>query len=217
MNVNPDATVVLCYGDSNTFGQRADIKGKRWPADVRWTGQLQQQLGDDYYVIEEGLPSRTTDLDYDKKPGRNGKEYLAPCIGSHNPIDVVVLMLGTNDLKITFARSAEQIADALEGLASDVFQYARNKEGGKPKVVLVSPIHIDEQASAFVSSPTPHYDHTSAVKAKQLAAAIQTIAERQGCTFVDAAEVAKPGEDGIHFAKESHHLFSQRLLAVIAD
>src|SRR5476651_2205463 len=103
MTTNPNAITVLCYGDSNTWGQKPDKSG-RYPADIRWTGRLQQLLGNGYYIIEEGLGSRTTDLDYDKKSGRNGKIYLIPCLESHNPIDVVVLMLGTNDLKIEFDR-----------------------------------------------------------------------------------------------------------------
>jgi lysophospholipase L1-like esterase len=199
MNVNPNATVVLCYGDSNTYGQRADVKGGRWPADVRWTGVLQQNLGDGYSVIEEGLPSRTTDLDYDQKPGRNGRAYLAPCLGSHNPIDVVVLMLGTNDLKVTFDRSPQQIADALKELVDDIYSYARNKDGHPPKVVLISPIHIGIHTPAG-----PHYDQASIDKSHQLASVIQTVAAQQKCYFIDAAEVAKPGEDDIHLTKDSH-------------
>jgi len=210
MNVNSDATVVLCYGDSNTYGQRADVKGGRWPADVRWTGVLQQELGDDYYIIEEGLPSRTTDLDYDQKPGRNGRTYLAPCLGSHNPIDVVVLMLGTNDLKVTFDRSVQAIADALKELVDDIYAFARTKDGQQPKVILVSPIHIGDNL------PTgPHYDQNSIDKSRQLAPVVRAVAEAEGCLFVDAAEVALPGEDGIHLTKDSHTPLAGKLSQVI--
>jgi len=68
MNTNPNAKTILCYGDSNTWGQKPD-KSSRYLVDVRWTGLLQKTLGDSYYVIEEGLSSRTTDLDYNHKPG----------------------------------------------------------------------------------------------------------------------------------------------------
>ena len=73
MNINPNAATILCYGDSNTYGQKPDKSG-RYAADVRWTGRLQNALGGDYYVIEEGLSSRTTDLDYDPRSGKNGKK-----------------------------------------------------------------------------------------------------------------------------------------------
>ena len=64
MNTNPNAINILCFGDSNTYGQKPDKTG-RYEANVRWTGVLQQLLGDGYYVIEEGLGSRTTDADCD--------------------------------------------------------------------------------------------------------------------------------------------------------
>jgi lysophospholipase L1-like esterase len=117
MNTNPASMSVLCFGDSNTWGQKPDKSG-RYGVDVRWTGRLQKQLGEQYSVIEEGLGSRTTDLEYGKKPGRNGKTYLQPCLESHNPLDLVVLMLGTNDLKIEFHRSAQDVAEAIGGLVN---------------------------------------------------------------------------------------------------
>lgn len=209
MNVNPDATVVLCYGDSNTYGQRADIKGGRWPADVRWTGVLQQMLGDNYYVIEEGLPSRTTNLEYDKKPGRNGKAYLAPCLGSHNPIDVVVLMLGTNDLKVVYNRPAIEVAQATTELLADIRAYAKDRHGQPPNIILVSPIHID--ATAFEPGSSQHYDKSSQDKSHQLAAVLRDVAGQDDCAFVDAAAYATPGEDGIHFARTSHESFANHL------
>ena len=70
MTTNPNAVTILCYGDSNTWGQKPDKSG-RYPADTRWTGRLQNQLGDGFAIIEEGLGSRTTDLEYAKKPGRS--------------------------------------------------------------------------------------------------------------------------------------------------
>jgi lysophospholipase L1-like esterase len=212
MNVNPNASVVLCYGDSNTFGQRADVKGGRWPADIRWTGVLQRELGDDYYVIEEGLPSRATDLEYSKKPGRNGKVYLSPCLGSHNPVDMVLLMLGTNDLKSAYKRSVDDIAQAVAGLVADIRQYGKNKQGDAPKIVVISPIHINDKAPNYYASSTPHYDAISADKSLQLANAFKSVADSLGCDFADAAEVAVPGEDGIHFDKDSHTLFAKLLV-----
>lgn len=203
MNTNPDATKVLCYGDSNTWGQKPDKTG-RYAADVRWTGKLQELLGNSYYVVEEGLGSRTTDLDYERKPGRNGKTYLVPCLGSHTPLNIVVLMLGTNDLKIEYGRSSEDIARALSGLVDDVRQYARDKDGNAPKIILVSPILIDDKAPRFYEFYTDYYDERAMLESHKFADAISDIANQIDCQFVDAASVAKPGEDGIHFSEESH-------------
>jgi lysophospholipase L1-like esterase len=85
---------ILCYGDSNTWGY-APGTGKRYLRHERWTGVLQQLLGSNAVVIEEGLNGRTTTLDDPTKPFRNGKDYLIPCLDSHAPLDLVVLMLGT--------------------------------------------------------------------------------------------------------------------------
>ena len=108
---------VLCYGDSNTYGAKPigfDILDSpliagdmRFSRDERWTGILQKELEPDYFVIEEGLNARTTSFD-DPVEGfhKNGKTYLLPCLESHAPIDLVILMLGTNDLKKRFSTPA---------------------------------------------------------------------------------------------------------------
>ena len=86
MITDPGAVVVLCFGDSHTHGIAFDDgQHVRLPADVRWTGQLQRLLGDGYSVIEEGLSGRTTDVDYDDRPGCNGRTYFVPCLLSLDP------------------------------------------------------------------------------------------------------------------------------------
>ena len=207
MNVNPQAKTILCYGDSNTWGQKPDKSG-RFPADVRWTGLLQQALGNDYYVIEEGLGSRTTDLDYDRKPGRNGKTYLEPCLDSQSLLDYVILMLGTNDLKLDFNRSVADIANALGRLVEII------KQKTKAEVILVSPILIDDTAPHFSEFYTGYYDHGAITKSQQLAGEVQKVAEVTGCTFINAAEVADPGDDGLHFSLEAHHGLAQQLITI---
>ncbi len=203
MNTNPSAIKILCYGDSNTWGQKTDKTG-RYDADVRWTGVLQSQMGQNYYVVEEGLGSRTTDLDYNQKPGRNGKTYLIPCLQSHTPIDIVIVMLGTNDLKIQYGRSAEDIAQAIRGLVSDIREYAQDKRGDAPKIIIVSPIRIDDKAPQFYEFYTGYYDERAMQESHRLPTAISQMADETGCWFVDAATVSKPGGDGIHFSAESH-------------
>ncbi|PIX76714.1 MAG: arylesterase, partial [bacterium (Candidatus Ratteibacteria) CG_4_10_14_3_um_filter_41_18] len=97
----------LCYGDSNTWGY-IPATAKRYAVGCRWPGVLQKLLGDSWEVIEEGVNSRTTVFDDPKHIGKNGKTYLVPCLETHNPIDIVILYLGTNDLKERFNRSVEQ-------------------------------------------------------------------------------------------------------------
>lgn len=216
MNTDPNAIKVLCFGDSNTWGQKTDKTG-RYPADVRWTGVLQTELGDGYYVVEEGLGSRTTDLDYDRKPGRNGKVYLQPCLESHSPLDIVIIMLGTNDLKIGYNRPASEIADAIAGLVETVKQYGKDKAGDVPKILLVSPILIDDTAEWFADFYSNDYNHQSAEKSRELSEHVRQIAERTGCHFVNAASVASPGKDGIHFDEQSHPALGKLLAETVKN
>lgn len=99
---------VLCYGDSNTWAPDMDSGGRLNDSD-RWTGRLAQHLGKDWTIIEEGLSGRTTVLDDPYEPFRNGRQYLTPCLLSHQPLDLVIVMLGTNDLKSRFNVTAEDI------------------------------------------------------------------------------------------------------------
>jgi len=94
MNTSPNAKVVLCYGDSNVYGQMPGSL-ERYPSDVRWTGLLQNLLKSEYCIVEEGLGGRTTDLDNPNPdvPSRNGLDYYKPCLDGHLPVDIVVIML----------------------------------------------------------------------------------------------------------------------------
>ena len=102
---------ILCFGDSNTHGFCADPAdcadgGNRFNESERWTCLLQKQLGDGYLVIEEGLGGRTTCFPDPLQEGACGLDYLVPCLGSHEPVDLLIVMLGTNDTKDRFAASA---------------------------------------------------------------------------------------------------------------
>ena len=106
---------ILCYGDSNTYGLKSDLVS-RYPRNVRWTGILQEKLGSEYYVIEEGLGGRTTVWDDPVEDYKNGKKYLLPCLDSHKPLDLVIIMLGTNDLKSRFSVTPFDIGASMENL-----------------------------------------------------------------------------------------------------
>lgn len=218
MNTNPNATTVLCYGDSNTNGTKPDRSG-RYKVNERWTGILQHQLGEDYYIIEEGLGGRTTDLDHYNpgKPSRNGLVYFKACIDSHMPLDIVLIMLGTNDLKTVYNRSAKDVAQALKQYPEYIDTYCDERNLKKPRIILVSPAYMDETATQFVESmPVAGvYDEVSAQKSKQFAEPIQKVAQETGCEFFDAATVTTTGEDGCHLDAESHKKLAKALASII--
>ena len=212
MITDPAATTVLCFGDSNTHGSPSDDpEYARLAADVRWTGQLQALLGPGYYVIEEGLGGRTIDLDYADNPGRNATPYFLPCLATHGPLDVVVLMLGTNDTKIEFGRSAAGIAASLHGLL-DIVPTVLEEE---PQIFLVSPILLDDTQPGFAESG--EFDRASVEKSRQFSAAYRQVAEERGLRFLDAATCAVAGADGIHFTVDSHRPFAEMLHRAITS
>ncbi len=210
MNTNPQAKVVLCYGDSNTWGQNDDKNyAGRYASNVRWTGKLQELLGDNYYIIEEGLGGRTTNQEhYDPaKQSRNGLTYFTPCIISHSPLDMVVIMLGTNDLKLQYQQSASEIANTLKLFVDEVRDSNPNAT-----VLLISPILVDDAAPKFVEYYNGTYDKSSAEKSIQLSKEVKRVADETGTLFFDASTVAKAGKDGIHFDEQSHPALAQSLV-----
>lgn len=215
---NPHAARILCYGDSNTWGQNPDVKGGRFAVGERWTSVAQSVLGDDADIIEEGLSSRTTDLDYSGKPGRNGRTYFVPCLQSQNPLDVVAIMLGTNDLKVEFGpRPAAKIAKALAGYIDDVREYAKTATGKVPKIAIISPILINADAPYFAMYYTINYSERSVAIAGEFAAEFKKVAEQTGSYFFDASTVASPGVDGIHMDLQSHMALGKALAGKIKE
>ena len=201
---------VLCYGDSNTWGSDPET-GERFPEDVRWPGVLAWNLGDGYRVIEEGLPGRTTVWD-DPIEGdyKNGRTYLRPCLESHRPIDLITLMLGTNDLKWRFGTSASDIAQAASSLAEIMLRSGCGPEGGAPVVVLISP-----PAIAKLTDMAQMFDGAEE-KSGQFPEHYRRFAEKIGCEFMDASEVIVSSDvDGIHLDASEHHKLGEAVAECI--
>ncbi len=210
MNTNTQCKKVLCYGDSNTWGY-IPVTKQRYPLMVRWTSLLQQKLGHNYWIIEEGLNSRTTDLDDKDKIGKNGLTYLIPCLETHNPIDLVILFLGTNDLKERYDRKPHQISQAIDELVKVIKKRAINKENNSPRILLVSPPLVDES----VLGVQEKYKGAQK-KSEQLGALYKKIADKRNTLFIDLAEYVDPSKkDGYHFEPEAHakvaELFYQQI------
>ena len=116
---------ILCYGDSNTYGYLPAGNGRRYSEGVRWPSLLQKLLGDEYTVIEEGLCGRTTDAEPAGVPWKNGESYLCAALSTHRPIDMVIFMLGTNDLKRKFSYSSMDVAGEMQIFLEKVQAYNR--------------------------------------------------------------------------------------------
>ncbi|MCA9324342.1 hypothetical protein KC992_04565 [Candidatus Saccharibacteria bacterium] len=205
MNTNAKAVKVLCFGDSNTYARErtTEIRG-RYASDIRWTGVFQRELGDDYYVIEEGLGGRTIALDEQARNDRNGLRYLEPCLQSHDP-DILVVMLGTNDLKNEFDRTAVEIADSLKS-----YQLLVKKHAPQAKILVVAPAIIDPEQPIFQLELVGKFGPDSE-KSVQLVRELNRVASEIGSGFVDSNEYVVQGADGIHWTKESHEKFGVAL------
>ena len=206
---------VLCYGDSNTYGYMPDT-GLRYPKDVRWTGVLQNLLGDDYTVIEEGCNGRTTIFDDPLEGWKNGRDYLKPCLNSHKPVDIVIMMLGSNDLKRCFHASAEDIAAGAELLVKDIIEFTQVKQAFVPRIILVSPPEIGEDIrnSAFSRS----FDEDAISRSRDFPKHFKKVAEANACEFVDAAAYIKPSTvDSLHLSAEAHKKLGEVLSGVVKD
>lgn len=193
---------VLCYGDSNTWGcvPMLDLDdNRRFGLDERWPGIVRARLGAGWHVIEEGLSGRTTCRD-DPVEGadRNGLALLAAILQSHRPLDAVVLMLGTNDLKVRFGLDAAQIANGLHALAETVAANSR-LDGTPPALLIVCPPPIIEVGclqAMFIGG---------AEISRQMAPHYRRIAAQRGADFLDAgALIESSAVDGIHLDEPAH-------------
>lgn len=212
MNTNPQAKRILCYGDSNTYGRISGPIRKRFPLDIRWTGKLQQELGMDYEVIEEGLGGRVTSFDDPTDPSRNGLTYLPPCIKSHIQVDYFIVCLGTNDLKERYNYSPEQIAANFEKLlivAKEVFLAEQNF---LPQLIVMSPPIVDES----VPGVEERY-RGAGKKSRQLGSLYRSIATKHNAEFIDLARLVSPSkDDGYHLDAAEHEKVAKSLVDLIS-
>ena len=201
---------ILCFGDSNTWGYSPDLP-RRYNSEERWTKLLQKQLPSEYVVIEEGLNSRTTVLEDPFEAGKNGLDYLYPCIESHHP-DLVVIMLGTNDLKSRFNLTASDISKGAARLVQLVQIYQHRFMVKPPEVLLVSPTHV------FEVVPLKEGFTNAEAKSKELGYYFKLRSEELGCHFFDAATEIQPcPKEGIHWQVDQHKKFAEVLSKRIPD
>lgn len=202
---------VLCYGDSNTWGFNPSTR-ERFSISERWTGILARELGPSFRVVEEGLNGRTTLWDDPIEGFKNGKEYLIPCLATHCPIDLVVLMLGTNDLKKRFSVSAYDIAQSAGVLLETILKSASGPALGAPRVLLIAPpivAKLTEYAEMFEDAQA---------KSAKFAPYYRQVADLYKCDFLDAGQVVRSSDlDGIHFESIEHEKLGKAVAAKVKE
>lgn len=211
---------ILCYGDSNTWGAIPGTAACRFAPDVRWTGVLQARLGPDFRVAEAGLNGRTTMWDDPWEPWCNGLETLIPTMMMNSPLDLVVLMLGTNDLK---THSAWESAKSCRTLIRMIQGQPALFADGTPQVLLVSPPRIVHPLSATFAEPGAR---DVAAESEQFGVYYIQYAQEAGVPCFDAASVAAPAPagaviegggtgDGVHLTAAGHRALGEAIAAQV--
>jgi len=202
---------ILCFGDSNTWGYVAG-KGSRYPRETRWPGVLARELGDGFAVIEEGQNGRTTVWDDPVEGHKNGRAYLVPCLESHAPLDLVVLMLGTNDLKQRFSVPPFDIGWSARSLLEAIGRSAAGRDGAPPAALLVAPPPLG-RLSEFAEMFAGGFE-----KSRKLALHYRTAAAAFGADFLDAGTVASVSDvDGVHLDAAGHEALGRAVAARVRE
>ena len=212
---------ILVFGDSNSWGYTDEDNGQRY--EKRWPILLSQELiqkGFNTEIIEDCLPGRTTNID-DPQDGihLNGAKVLKSSLLSHSPIDLVILMLGTNDLKFRFQRTAENIADGIKELIQIVLDTNSGSGGwhdvNKSNLVVICPPSLGEK------SYDPNWINFKEwegglEKSTQLHFSFEKVCSQMGVHLIDANEFCQSSSiDPIHWSKKMHQKFSENLANII--
>ena len=197
---------ILCFGDSLTWGWIPVEDGSptlRYPFGQRWTGVMAAALGEDCHIIEEGLSARTTSADDPNDPRLNGSQYLPSAIASHLPLDLVIIMLGTNDTKPFFNRTPYDIAYGMSKLVGQV----QTSAGGvgtpypAPKCLVIAPPPLTRIPHPFFQGMFGGGHEKTA----ELAGQYKAMADFAKIDFLDAGKViTTDGCDGIHFTVQNN-------------
>lgn len=203
---------IVCFGDSNTWGYDP-ARGARYDESVRWTMVLQTLLGSEYQIIEEGQNGRTiANPDPWEWGTKCGMDYVLPMIETHNPFDLLVIMLGSNDLKKKFHLPAADIAGSLQNMLMKVRGYAAYQLGcPNLKILVVSPPALgnDLEKSPFAA----FFDCADAPRqAHDLAKWYAMVAKQFHADFFNATELVAGGDvDRLHLSPESHRKLAEAL------
>lgn len=192
-------TRIVCFGDSNTWGYNGE-NAARFDDDARWTQLMQKQLGESYMVVEEGVNGRTTVFEDPLTEGLSGLAALAPVLLAHQPIDLLILMLGTNDCKARFSATPYDITEGLRRLAVK----ARGLEVWRdaPRILIMAPMVMGE-ALYEVPDVRDGMGPGSVEKSRELPRRYRALAEEMGCAFLDSNAHVHPNPyDHMHIALE---------------
>lgn len=201
---------ILCFGDSNTWGYDPG-KGTRYPLESTWPYVMEESLSKTCRVSVDALNGRTTGVDDPTWLDRNGLKQLPVCLESNEPVDLIIIMLGTNDLKYRLKLSSREIASNIGNLirVCQNSKFSGSKEDRKILVVSPSPITKED------GFPNNEFKGGIA-KSHKLAAKLKQIADDLKCEFFDTSGLVSLSEkDGVHFTSQDHSRFGTQMAEVV--
>lgn len=189
--------VVLCYGDSNTWGQRPDGSGRFGRAE-RWPGVLRTEMPD-AYVIEEGLCGRTSAYEEPFDRRLNGLAYLPVCLATHRPLDAVVVLLGTNDLFLPEQLTARAAARGVSALVECIRTSGCGPDDAEPWILVLVPPPFGPLGAYAPDSPQGNEE------SERFSAEFAAAAEEHSFATLDLRGVAASSPiDGVHLDAPAH-------------
>ena len=144
-------------------------------------------------------------------------DYILPMVESHKPFDLLIIMLGSNDLKAKFHLPAGDIAGSLQNMLMKTKSFLQYQCGIQPKILIVSPPYLGEN---LATSPfAPFFDVDTVIEnSKRLAYWYELVAKQFDCEFLDAAAICKAGEaDSLHLMEDGHKALAEGIYRKIRE
>lgn len=197
---------IVCYGDSNTFGFNP-TDNSRYNENIRWTSVLQNILGTEYEVINEGMCNRTGFVNNPDGLLFSASKHFPEVMSKYENIDILVLWIGTNDLMFQYNINVETVESGLK----KIIELAQTKA---KRIIIVPSVILDK--SILKGCFSDRFDETSIKKSKEIITVYKKLAETYHCEYFDVNECVKPSDyDGLHYDETSHKIIADKLSAII--
>lgn len=208
---------ILVFGDSNSWGYNPCNKRpfppyEQWEDGIRWTDVMQDRLGDGYLVLTDGLCGRTASAKDDIEPYTCGREQIIPALRSRSPLDLLVLMLGSNDLKVRYGYTAYDVAQSV-GMVVETALTAKDAfYDCRPNVLLLCPPPLGDLRRSFFALEFQGSEETS----KRMAPFFEIVAARYQTAYLNVGEYARFSDsDGLHLEADQHLRLGEAVAAKV--
>ena len=197
---------ILCFGDSNTWGcvgrwQESLLPPPRYDEEHRWPDVMAKELGEGYNVVTDALCGRTTIYTHrDEGPMYSAEPYMLACMRCHSPLDLMIIMLGTNDIYNYPPLNPDNIGDGMRKLVTMAQSSQWGREHQAPRILIIAPIEVKKPSPNGRQLVYAKYRQEEGVALSKLFPSVyKKIADEMGCGFLNAAEFAVPCDaDGLH-------------------